>query len=180
MTKKQSVKAQSLQSGDSTTFLARPKGKPDETLKGKMNKWSNGYVEFIPMGTKPSNRMMLKQLGGSSFYKSEGEKESSYSIHVNVDGSSFDPVAEAFEVFKVLTAEHQKQMPKMPEGSDGRMLLDNGQGLQVWFDTENQKVSILTTLDCTPDIERQLLQAQAQMNVCIGRHRTEILNNQNK
>lgn len=30
------------------------------------------------------------------------------------------------------------------------------------------------------DIKRMLLQAQAQMNVCIGRHRTEILNHEKK
>ena len=175
MTKKQSVKAQSLQSGDSTTFLARPKGKPDETLKGKMNKWSNGYVEFIPMGTKPSNRMMLKQLGGSSFYKSEGEKESSYSIHVNVDGESADPIGEAFDIFKVLTEGQRKSEPTLPEG-EGRMLFDNGEDLKIWLDTANGKVSILTQLDCSPNIERMLLQAQAQMNVTIGRYRQEILN----
>ena len=57
-------------------FLTRPKTKPNETLKGKMNKWENGYAEFIPTGTRDSNRRMIKQLGNSSFYKSEGEKVS--------------------------------------------------------------------------------------------------------
>ena len=64
-------------------YVARPKGKPDVTTKGKMNEWANGYREFIPQGQKPSNRTMLKQVGGSSFYKSEGTKESSYSLHLN-------------------------------------------------------------------------------------------------
>jgi hypothetical protein len=50
----------------------------------------------------------------------------------------------------------------------------------VWLDTENGRVNILTQLDCNRNIERMLLQAQAQMNVCIGRHRTEILNNEKK
>ena len=53
---------------------------------------------------------------------------------------------------------------------------DNGQGLKVWLDTSGHKLSILTELACTTDIERQLLQAQSQMNVCIGRHRAEIVN----
>ena len=73
-------------------YLTRPKTKPAETLKGKLNKWDNGYAEFIPQGQKPSNRSMLKQVGGNSFYKNEGEKESSYSLHLNVDGASEDPV----------------------------------------------------------------------------------------
>ena len=73
------TKAKSLPSGDSATYVTRPKTKPALTLKGKLNEWQNGYREFIPQGQKPSNRTMLKQLGNSSFYKSEGEKESSYS-----------------------------------------------------------------------------------------------------
>ena len=175
-TKKETTKksGQSLPGGDQATYITRPKGKPDVTTKGKLNEWQNGYKEFIPQGQKPSNRTMLKQLGNSSFYKSEGEKESSYSLHLNVDGRSEDPVAEMLEQFKVLTEQERKQMPQLPEGSEGRMLLDNGGSLKVWLDTEKRRVSILTTLECGEDIERQLLQAQSQMNVCLGRYRNEI------
>ena len=166
-----------MKNTDNTSYVSRPRRKPDETMKGKMNKWSNGYAEFIPQGQKASNRTMLKQLGGSSFYKSEGEKESSWSLHLNVDAKDCaDPVGELFEQFKLLTADQQKQTPKMPEGSEGRMLYDNGSSLQVWLDTDAHKVSILASLDCKPDIDRQLLQAQATMNVTLGRHRQEILN----
>jgi hypothetical protein len=173
------TKAKSLPSGDSATYITRPKSKPDLTLKGKLNEWQNGYREFIPQGQKPSNRTMLKQLGNSSFYKSEGEKESSYSVHLNCDGKSEDPVGELFDQFLLLTEGQRKQQPKMPEGSEGRMLLDNGMGLQVWLDRERGKVSILTELECNGNIERMLLQAQSQMNVCIARHRQEIVNNNN-
>ncbi len=157
-------------------YIARPKGKPDESLKGKMNKWSNGYAEFVPQGTRENQREMLKQLGDSSFYKTTGKKDSSWSVHLNCDGKSEDPVAELLGQFFVLTESERKQLPKLPEGSEGRMLLDNGQGLQIWLDRERGKVSILTELDCGPNIERQLLQAQSQMGVCISRNRQEILN----
>ena len=161
---------------DKTTYVTRPKGKPEVTTKGKLNEWSNGYKEFIPQGQKPSNRTMVKQLGNSSFYKSEGEKESSWSLHLNVDAKDCDdPVGALYEQFNMLTQEQRKTEPKLPEGSQGRMLFDNGQGLQVWLNTEKGKVSILTTLDCSPDIERQLLQAQSMMNVTLGRYRQEIL-----
>lgn len=175
-TKKQSTTSQSLPSGDSASYISRPKTKPDVTTKGKMNEWRNGYKEFIPVGSKPSNRTMLKQLGDSSFYKSEGEKQSSYSVHLNCDGKSEDPVAELLDQFLVLTESERKQLPKLPEGSEGRMLLDNGMGLKIWLDRERGKVSILTELDCNGNIERMLLQAQSLMNVCIARNRTEILN----
>ena len=162
---------------DNNNYVTRPKGKPDVTTKGKMNEWANGYKEFVPQGQKPSNRTMLKQVGGSSFYKSEGTKESSYSLHLNVDAKDCeDPVAALHEQFLFLTQGEQKQKPQMPEGCRGQMLADNG-NLKIWMDSENGKLVIMTELSCAPDIERQLLQAQAQMNVCIGRHRSEILNN---
>ena len=157
-------------------YVARPKGKPDETLKGKLNKWNNGYAEFIPQGTRENQREMLKQLGDSSFYKTTGKKDSSWSVHLNCDGKSEDPVGELLDQFLVLTEGQRKQLPKLPEGFEGRMLLDNGMGLQIWLDRERGKVSILTTLDCGPNIDRQLLQAQSQMGVCISRNRQEILN----
>ena len=158
-------------------YVARPKGKPDESLKGKLNKWNNGYAEFIPQGTRENQREMLKQLGDSSFYKTTGKKDSSWSVHLNCDGKS--EVGELLDQFLVLTEGQRKQLPKLPEGFEGRMLLDNGMGLQIWLDRERGKVSILTTLDCGPNIDRQLLQAQSQMGVCISRNRQEILN-QNK
>ena len=161
-------------------YVSRPKGKPDMTTRGKLNEWSNGYREFVPQGTRENQREMLKQLGDSSFYKTNGKKESSYSLHLNVDGKSEDPVAELLDQFLVLTESQRKTTPKLPEGSEGRMLLDNGQGLKIWFDREHGKVSILAELECDTNIERNLLQAQSQMNVTIGRYRSEIINNNNK
>jgi len=173
-------KAQSLPSGDTATYITRPKTKPDVTTRGKLNEWQNGYKEFIPVGSKPSNRTMLKQFGDSSFYKSEGEKQSSYSVHLNCDGKSEDPVGELLDQFLVLTEGQRKQTPKLPEGSEGRMLFCNGDGLQIWHDRENNKLTIMAQLECTADIERQLLQAEAQMNVVVGRNRKDIIKNSNK
>jgi len=41
-------------------------------------------------------------------------------------------------------------------------------------------VSILTELDCNSNIERQLLQAQSLMSVCIGKNRETIINSNNQ
>lgn len=159
-----------------SNLVRRPRRKADSSVKGKLNRWEGSdYVEFVPTGTRESNRRMLKQLGNSSFYKSEGQKESSYSLHLNVDGESADPVGEMFQQFMVLTQGEQKQKPQIPEGCRGQMLADNG-NMKIWMDSENGKLVIMTELSCAPDIERQLLQAQAQMNVCIGRHHSEIVN----
>ena len=178
-TKKQTTKAKSLLGGDSASYVTRPKGKPSMTTKGKLNEWANGYKEFIPQGQKASNRTMLKQLGNSSFYRSEGEKESSWSLHLNVAAKDCaDPVGEMFDQFLHLTEGERKTAPKLPEGAEGRMLYDDGQGLQIWLDTRSHELNILARLACNYQIDRQLLQVQAQMNVTLGRHRQEILNNQ--
>ena len=161
---------------DNITYVTRPKGKPEMTTKGKLNEWANGFREFIPQGTRESQRQMLKQLGDSSFYKTEGKKESSYSLHLNMDGESADPVGEMFEQFLVLTEGQRKEKPELAKGTEGRMLFDNGRSLQVWHDQANGEVSILARLKCSPQIERELLQAQAQMNVTLGRYRAEIIN----
>lgn len=174
--KKESLKAKSLQGGDLATYVSRPRRKPDHSVKGTMKTWEGtDYCEFHPVGKRESNRTEIKRVGDSSFYQTNGEKESSYSLHVNVDGDSQDPVAEIYEIMDVLTRDKRKQLPKLPEGSEGRMLLDDGNGLQVWLDTAKGEVNILARLECSPNIERMLLQAQASMNVCIGRHRSEIL-----
>lgn len=181
MSKKQTTTAQSLPSGDSASYQSRPRRKPDSSTKGKLNRWEGSdYLEFVPAGSKPSNRTMFKQVGPSSFYKSEGAKESSYSIHINVDGSSADPVNEAREIFNVLTADQAKQKPTLSENGQGRMLFDNGEGLQIWHDSEANKLTIMAQLECTADIERQLLQTEAQMNVVVGRNRKDLVNNNNK
>ena len=165
---------------DNTTLVSRPRRKPDHSVKGTMKTWEGtDYCEFHPVGTRESNRQMLKQMGDSSFYLNQGKRESSYSIHINVDGSSADPVNEAREIFNVLTAEQAKQKPTLSENGQGHMLFDNCEGLQIWHDTETNKLTILTQLECTADIERQLLQAQAQMNVVLGRNRKDLINNSN-
>lgn len=162
-----------------TIYITRPKTKPSSSTKGKLNEWDNGYKEFVPAGTRESNRQMLKQMGDSSFYLNQGKKESSYSLHLNVDGESQDPVAEMFDIFMHLTEAQRKALPKLPEGSQGRMLLDN-EMLKIWLDNERGKVSILTELECNGNIERMLLQAQSQMSVTVARYRQDIVNIHNK
>ncbi|MCR4603411.1 MAG: hypothetical protein K5683_07775 [Prevotella sp.] len=169
-----------MASENENNYVTRPRRKPDSTRKGKMNEWSNGYCEFIPQGTRENQREIIKHLGDSSFYMTKGKKESSYSVHLNCDAKSEDPVAELLEQFLHLTEGERKSVPQLPDGSEGRMLLDNGQGLKIWHDRERGKVSILTELNCDLNIDRMLLQAQATMNVTIGRYRQEIVNSNNK
>lgn len=101
-----------------------------------------------------------------------------FSCHLNVDGESADPVGEMDELYLSLTREHRKQPLQLPEGSEGRLLLDTT-AVKVWLDRQSRQVQILATLECSPQIERALLQAQGDMNRTIGRYREEIVNNAN-
>ena len=162
---------------DSTSYIGRPRRKPDSSTRGTLKRWDGtDYCEFHPSTSTGTNRTMINTLGDSTFYRTEGQKESSIVAHLNVDGQSPDPVNELFAQLSLLTEGQRKTIPQLPEGSQGRMLYDNGSSLQVWLDTDAHKVSILTSLVCAPDIERQLLQAQATMNVTLGRYRQEIVN----
>lgn len=171
-------KTQSQPSRCSASYESRPRRKPDSSTKGKLNRWEGtDYVEFVPAGTKESNRQILKQLGDNSFYKNEGKKESSYSLHLNVDGKSQDPVAEMFDIFMHLTEDQRKQLPQISETLQGRMLYDDAEHLKVWFDSEKGEVTIQARLECTNQMDRLLLQLQGQMNVTLARHRSELLKN---
>ena len=74
-------------------FIEKPEGKPVKAFRARVKVFGNDVVVVNPETPKESNRKMIKQKGKSSFYKSEGEKESSYSIHINVDANDPDPVA---------------------------------------------------------------------------------------
>ena len=130
--------------------------------------------QFIekPEGKPVSNRRMIKQKGKSSFYKSEGEKESSYSIHINVDANDPDPVATMQERFAELTKGELKSELKLQV--KGKLLYDSLK-LKVYLNKTQGQVIIQTNLDCGPTVERELLQLQAEMAKVIGAHYSEIL-----
>ena len=115
---------------------------------------------------------MIKQKGKSSFYKSEGEKESSYTIHINVDGNDPDPVATMQERFNELTKGELKSELKLIV--KGKLLYETPV-LKVYLNKTQKKVVIQTTLDCGPTIERELLQLQGDMGRVIGANYSEII-----
>ena len=118
-------------------YIEKPEGKPVKAYRARVKLYGNDVVVVNPMEPRESNRKMIKQKGKSSFYKSEGEKDSSYSIHINVDANDPDPVATMQERFA--------------------------------------EVVIQTTLDCSPTVERELLQLQSEMGRVIGANYSEIL-----
>ena len=147
-------------------FIEKPDGKPVKAL------FPNDVVVVNPQEPRESNRKMIKQKGKSSFYKSEGEKESSYSIHINVDANDPDPVATMQEQFNELTKGELKSELKLI--IKGKLLYETPV-LKVYLNKMLKKVVIQTTLDCGPTIERELLQLQGDMGRVIGANYSEII-----
>ena len=153
-------------------FIEKPEGQPVKAYRARVKMYSNDVVVVNPESSKESNRRMIKQKGKSSFYKSEGEKESSYSIHINVDANDPDPVATMQERFAELTKGELKSELKLQV--KGKLLYDSLK-LKVYLNKTQGQVIIQTNLDCGPTVERELLQLQAEMAKVIGAHYSEIL-----
>ena len=111
-------------------YIEKPEGKPVKNFRARVKMYGNDVVVVNPMEPRESNRKMIKQKGKSSFYKSEGEKESSYSIHINVDANDPDPVATMQEQFAELTKGELKSELKLKV--KGKMLYESPQ-LKVYL-----------------------------------------------
>ena len=153
-------------------FIEKPEGKPVKNFRARVKVYGNDVVVVNPQAQGESNRKMIKQKGKSSFYKSEGEKESSYSIHINVDANDPDPVATMQERFNELTKGEMKGELKLQV--KGKLIYDTPV-LQIYLNKTQKKVIIKTTLDCGPTIERELLQLQGDMGRVIGANYSEII-----
>ena len=153
-------------------FIEKPEGKPVKAFRARVKMYGNDVVVVNPETPKESNRKMIKQKGKSSFYKSEGEKESSYTIHINVDGNDPDPVATMQEQFNELTKGELKSELKLI--IKGKLLYETPV-LKVYLNKMLKKVVIQKTLDCGPTIERELLQLQGDMGRVIGANYSEII-----
>lgn len=153
-------------------FIEKPVGKPVKNFRARVKMYDNDVVVVNPMEPRESNRRMIKQKGKSSFYKSEGEKESSYSIHINVDANDPDPVATMQEAFNDLTKDELKTEPKLQV--KGKLLYDS-EYLQVYLNKTQKNVVFKTTLPCSPTIERELLRLQSEMGKVIDANYSEII-----
>ena len=143
-----------------------------KNFKARVKVYDNDVVVVNPQEPRESNRKMIKQKGKSSFYKSEGEKESSYSIHINVDANDPDPVATMQERFAELTKGELKSELKLKV--KGKLLYETPR-LKVYLNKTQKQVIIQTTLECGPTIERELLQLQGDMGKVIGANYSEII-----
>ena len=156
----------------SEVYVETPRTKPVKAFKARVKVYDNDVVVVNPQEPRESNRKMIKQKGKSSFYKSEGEKESSYSIHINVPADCPDTVAVMQEQFNELVKGELKSEPKLQV--KGKLLYDD-KTLQVYLNKTQKTVIIKTTLGCGPTIERELLGLQGSMARIIAQYYSDII-----
>ena len=152
--------------------IEKQEGKPVKAFWARGKMYGNDVVVVNPESSTEGNSRTDKPKGKSSFYKSEGEKESSYSIHINVDANDPDPVATMQEQFAELTKGELKSELKLKV--KGKLLYET-QKLKVYLNKTQKQVTIQTNLDCGPTVERELLQLQAEMAKVIGANYSEII-----
>ena len=133
----------------------RPQSKPDASVRGRLLKWENSdYVAFEPQKARETPaRTVLKEKKGGCFYKNEGEKENSFSLHVNVDGSEKYPAYAALEK----AAEILKPLMK--------------EELKVWHRKGDKQLCAMITIDSSATQERmssQLFRAASEINKIIN------------
>ena len=129
-------------------YTKRPTVKPDEKVEGRLLKWKDSdYVAFEPVQKRDQDhpaRTYLKETKNVSFYKNEGEKDNSYSLHVNVDGSTPDaPTAllqKAAEALKPL-------LKKEPQIASNTLFIKDTDELKVWQRKKQKQLVIQFTLD---------------------------------
>ena len=129
-------------------FGERPSGKPDEKVEGRLLKWKGtDYVAFEPVQKRDSHhpaRTYLKETKHVSFYKNEGEKENSYSLHVNVDGKSVDAPAELLQKAAEALKPLMKNPPQVPVNT---IFITDTEEMKVWQRKKEKKLVIQLILD---------------------------------
>ena len=101
--------------------------------------------------------------------KPEGKPVKNFKARVKVYGN---------DVVVVNPQEPKESIRKMIK-QKGKMLYES-QRLKVYLNKTTKNVVLQTTIDCSPTIERELLQIQAEMARVIGANYSEILKVFNK
>lgn len=150
-------------------FDMRPQSKPDASVRGRLLKWENSdYVAFEPQKARETPaRTVLKEKKGGCFYKNEGEKENSFSLHVNVDGSEKYPAYAALEKAAEILKPLMKEEPRI----NVKKFFEDTPELKVWHRKGDKQLCAMITIDSSATQERmssQLFRAASEINKIIN------------
>ena len=125
-----------------------------------------GDVDFRAYQQGEPVQRNVKKQGGSSFYETEGRKESSYICHLKVPKDSADPAAEMQEQLEKFLKPLVKKEPAKPRG---KRLLET-QDVTVYHNQKEQRVSVLMTIDLTAEgeLSAKLFNLTSEVNKCFA------------
>ena len=144
--------------------------KPREKVRGTATFIRIGGMvqDFEFRGSIPGTPVQknVRKLGNSSFYETEGARESSYICHLKVSKASADPAAEMFELLEDLTKPLQKKSPRKPRG---KRLLERPD-LTVYHNKKESEVTVLMTIDLEGEgeISAKLFNLTSEVNKCFA------------
>lgn len=127
----------------------RPAGKPNESIAGRLLRWRDSdYTVFAPRKKREEPaHTILKEAAGFRFYKNEGKKENSYSVHATIDGSEPNPAnALATKIMAGLGSELKKE-PKFSAVN----FIEDQEDFKVWTADRNKVMKVLLTFSLAED-----------------------------
>ena len=132
-----------------------------------------GDMEFRAVQPGEPVQKNVKRSGSSTFYETDGQKDSSYVCHLKVSKTSADPAAEMEEQLQKLTAPLRKREGAKPRG---KRLVDTPE-LTVYHNKRESKVSVLMTIDLQTEgeISAKLFYLTAEVNKCFAINRTSLI-----
>ena len=141
-------------------------GKPRKVRGTATFHEDTGDMEFRACQPGEPVQKNVKRVKGSSFYETEGTKESSYVAHLKVPKTSADPVAEMFEQLAEGTKRLQTKEPPKPKG---QRLLDEPR-LTVILNNKERNVSVRMTIDLTEEgeLSAKLFNLTSEVNKCFA------------
>lgn len=131
-----------------------------------------GDVDFRAYQQGDPVQKNVRKQGGSSFYETEGRKESSYICHLKVPKDSADPAAEMQEQLEKFLKPLVKKEPTRPRG---KRLLET-QDVTVYHNRRENKVSVLMTIDLTAEgeLSAKLFNLTSEVNKCFAINKTSL------
>lgn len=131
-----------------------------------------GDVDFRAYQQGEPVQKNVKKRGQSTFYETEGVKDSSFVCHLKVPKDSSDPVAEMQEQFEFFTKNLTSKEPTLPKGK--RLL--STENVVVVHNRRTNKVSVHMTIDLEEvgELSAKLFNLTAEVNKCFAINRTSL------
>jgi hypothetical protein len=133
-------------------------------VRGTATIYDDNRVEFVPQAEGTPQRKNEKKRGQSTFYHTNGEKESSIVAHLRVPANCEDPAAEMFEQLHYFTKDLLSKEPPKPAQ---KKLLEK-EGVSVWHQKKAHMVVVRMEISTDTEMELSaiLFNLTSEVNKC--------------